>query len=378
MAKMKIICPGGKPSHTGAAISQRYPSAEIVECDDIGAVRELLASPNTSGVIPIWNSHAGEVMAATYVWDDIQASEAKIVDLWAKKIEFWFLQKRKLETHKDKLIGSVVVAEQQCSSFLKNQHAKLSPRKLTTIALKQYLEGAPWAGVLVAEGQGENETALRVVKKKTANPCNFTSFIRVVSAPLFDANQHDSGSRLTCVSMRSFGSVLGDTEQSFFDRMLGDINDLANVPRLVFVLNRDAKVGLIFEGQSLYERDLLDATELQESDISIYENAGSISALYSEELKQLFSKEFPSLIESDFVLHCGENTCLFACPPLNIFTHGYDRNSVEPAFRFYISRLFQRWIDGVDCTRDQSIFFERHRVAWEQKRSEFIEFSVLR
>jgi hypothetical protein len=72
------------------------------------------------------------------------------------------------------------------------------------------------------------------------------------------------------------------------------------------------------------------------------------------------------------------STCLFACPPLGLYTHGYQVETVEPVVRFYISRLFQLWDDeALKCTQAQAEFFERHKEAWLEKGSEFMQFKVV-
>ena len=178
--------------------------------------------------------------------------------------------------------------------------------------------------------------------------------------------------------MRAFGASLGDAEQTFFDELLGLVKDLKDIPKLVFVFNRDSKVGLLFEGMKLHEGDLLDAEQLESGEISVYENAGATAKLYTQELNSLFNQKFPALTQEDFILHKGVSTCLFACPPLGLYTHGYQVETVEPVVRFYISKLFELWDDEVlKCTLAQAEFFARHKEAWLEKRSEFMQFKVV-
>lgn len=249
---------------------------------------------------------------------------------------------------------------------------------LTTVAFDKYREGAPWDGVLVAPGQGENEAGYEVVSKQTANPNNFTSFVRFVPSQAFTVDGVNVNSWLTGVRMRSFGASLGDAEQTFFDELLGLAKDLRDIPKLVFVFNRDAKVGLLFEGMQLHAGDLLDAEQLESDEISIYEKAGATEELYTKELNGLFEQKYPALNQNDFILHSGVSTCLFACPPLGLYTHGYQVETVEPVVRFYISKLFQLWDDGIlKCTQAQSEFFERYKELWLERGSEFMQFKIV-
>jgi len=378
MPPKPIFCPGGESSQSGSAVKERYPNAPIKSCGD--KIPDALSMSETHDgpfVIPIWNSHAGEVKAAAYVWDTIQDAKIKMTDAWAKTIDFWFVRRTGVPTAHGK-IGSVVVAGTQCSGFFQRQNATLEKCDLTTVAFDKYREGMAWDGVLVAPGQGENEAGFEVVSKQTANPNNFTSFVRFVPSRAFAVNRAEIGSWLTGVRMRAFGVSLGDAEQTFFDELLGLVKDLKDMPKLVFVFNRDAKVGLLFEGMELHAGDLLDAEQLESDEISIYENAGATAKLYTTELNGLFDQNFHALIQDDFIIHSGVGTCLFACPPLGLYTHGYQVEMVEPVVRFYISKLFELWDDEVlKCTPAQAEFFARHKEAWLEKRSEFMQFKVV-
>jgi len=368
-----IFCPGGARSQTGAAVSIRYPDASIEDCGNISDVLTHLDSNLGPYVVPIWNSHQGEVEKAQYVWNHIEEAKIKITDIWAKRIEFWFVRRTGDATTHGK-IGSVVVAKTQCSVFLGKRGAELVGRELTTIAFAEYREGAAWDGVLVAERQGENEANYEVVSKQTANANNFTSFIRLVPSRAFAANGASANSWLTGVMMRSFSSSLEDSQQSFFEQMLANITDLNDIPKLIFVFKRTAKVGLLFEGTRLYASDLLDVEELESGEISIYEEAGATAEPYTKELDSLFTETFPTLNHDDFIVQDGVSTCLFACPPLGLYTHGYEIDTVEPVIRFYISRLFQLWNDGAKSTPAQDDFFEHHKDSWQEKGSKFITF----
>lgn len=377
MPPLTIFCPGGANSQSGTAVKERYPDALIESCGKIPDVLSMLPINDGPFVIPVWNSHEGEVKAASYVWDSIQDAKIKITDAWAKGIEFWFVRRSGPLTSHGK-IGSVIVAGTQCSGFFQRQKAVLEKCELTTVAFDKYKEGAEWDGVLIAPGQGENETGYEVVMRQTANPNNFTSFVRFVPSRTFAADEITATSWLTGVRMPAFGNSLGDAEQEFFDQLLAPITDLDEIPKLIFVFKRDAKVGLLFEGTQLHAGDLLDAEQLESGDIAIYEKAGATAKLYTTELKDLFDRQFRVLNEDDFILHSGVNTCLFACPPLGLYTHGYQIETVEPVVRFYISKLFQLWNDEIlQCTTTQADFFERHKDSWLDKGSEFIRFKVV-
>lgn len=375
MSHSIISCPGGSSSQTGTAVNERYPNAQISNSGRIAEVQQKLDVGQDAYVVPIWNSHQGEVKEADYVWNLIQTASIKIHDIWAKRIEFWFVR-RVDATNAYGKIGSVVVAETQCSCFLHKKQAQLIRYPLTTDAHEAYRNGAELDGVLVAPGQGKNEVGFEVVETETANGNNFTTFVKLTSS--HGAN-FDEGARIwiSGVSMRPLNTTLGEAEQSFFSKLFESANCLEDIPKLIFVFDRTSKVGLLFEGVPLYPGDLLDAEEIEAGDISVYEEAGRLSQLYTTELSGLFNKEFSDLIKDDFILHSGVNTCLFACPTLNIYTHGYKIETVEPVVRFYISKLFELIDNGAKCSSIQKSFFDKHKVDWMEKGSGFIKFKLI-
>ncbi|MDP3742718.1 MAG: hypothetical protein Q8Q76_00030 [Methylotenera sp.] len=369
-----IFCPGGSNSQTGSAVSLRYPNSVIHNSGEtIADVEALIGSKPGPYVVPIWNSHQGEIPAAMYVWNLIEEAKVKIADIWGKQIEFWYVRKSSTPTE-CKVLGSVAVAETQCSEFFLTNGFELKKYPLTTAAFEGYRNGDELGGVLVAPGQGENEVGYEIINETTANPNNFTTFVKFSDA-IDETIQSEFF--LTGIAIRPLKVVLGEAEQSLFDNLFSEKSHINEVQKLIFVIKRSSKVGLLFEGQKLYSGDLLDAEELETSDIVVHEDAGKLSQLYSSELATLFQTNFTSLVDGDFVLHRGVNSCLFACPSLGLFTHGYEEETVEPVVRFYINKFFELIDNGVECTLDQKAFFEKHLQAWREKRSEFIEFKIV-
>ena len=377
MSPLTIYCPGGTASQSGKAVKARYPVALVESCGPVPIPFSTLETNVGPFAIPIWNSHEGEVKKAADLWFCIEDQKIKISDAWATVIDFSFVRRVGPPTSHGK-IGSVDVAATQCSGFFSRMNAKLEKCTLTTVAFEEYRKGAAWDGVLVAPGQGENEVGYEVAMRQTANPNNFTSFVRFVPSRAFAPNSEAVGSWLTGIRMPAFGESLGDAAQEFFDQLLEPVRSLNDLPKLIFVFNREAKVGLLFEGTQLHAGDLLDAEQLESGDISVYENSGALDKSYTGELNGLFTENFPRLNQDDFILHSGVNTCLFACPPLGLYTHGYRVETVEPVVRFYISKLFQLWNDEVlTCTPAQTAFFERHKEVWLEKGSDFMQFKVV-
>jgi len=373
-----MYCPGGKLTQSGTAVAARYPEINIISCGGISDVPQLLDSDNGEYVLPIWNSNQGEIKASEYVWDLIEDSKIKIFDVWAKSIEFWLVA-RSGDISRHGKIGSVVVAETQCSKFLRDQGVKLEPYSLSDVAYEAYKKGALLDGVLVAPGQGENDEGYEVVTKQTANKNNFTSFVRLAPSNSTNKNIAPTSSWLTGVTIDSLaGAVLDEGQVSFLEQVFSDSQNMEEIPKLIFVFKRTAKVGLLFEGEKFSSGDFLNAEELESGNILVHEDVGELEQAYSREVDALFSKEFPEMKQDDFILHCGVNTFLFACPPLGMYTHGYEREAVEPVVRLYIDKIFEFIDNNGKCSSGEKDFFNRHKNSWGKKRSEFIEFKIIK
>lgn len=378
MSNSSIYCPGGSSSQTGVAVIARHSKSNIISCGKIPDIPLLLDDNNGPYVIPIWNSNQGEIPASEYVWDLIQQATIKIHDIWPKSIEFWFVVRSK-KHKKYGLIGSVEVAESQCSNFLDKQHAKLKPYLLTTDAHRAFKRGAHLDGVLVAPGQGEDDNNYKVINKHTSNKNNFTSFVTLTPSHSKGIKTTTTSSWLTGVTMASLaGAVLNEEQISFFEKVFSSTLNLGDIPKLIFVFKRDENIGLLFEGKKFTSGDFLNAEELDTGEIVVHEDIGELELCYTQELDQLITQEHPDLKKADFILHRGDNTFLFACPPLNMYTHGYDEKTVEPVVRLYINKIFEFIDNGAKCSKTQKALFNRHKNSWKKKKSEFIEFTVIK
>lgn len=381
MDSQSISSPGGPTSQTGVAVRERYSEVSISDGGTISDIGKALLSSGNTGepcVVPLWNSHQGEVQAAKFVWDLIEKAKITITDLWAKGIEFWFIRKTGKETSCRK-IGSVIVAETQCSKFIRQRNAEFVKYDLTTMAFIAYKEGADLDGVLVAPGQWEGESGYEIESRETANPNNFTTFVRI-SSPIISEDVSGQRFCLTGVTMSTFNASLSDDEASFFEHLIDSVTDINDFPKLVFVFDRDAKVGLLFESKDpLKASDMLDAEEIGRGNISINDKAGEISKSYTEGLRALFDQEFKELNDGDFICHRGDNTCMFACPSLGLYTHGYNIGRVEPVVRFFIDKIFEGiYANKITCSsQSQKKFFEDRESSWMINRSNFIEFKTI-
>jgi prephenate dehydratase len=377
MSFAEIYCPAGERSQTGSAADARYPNIDIKDCGGIDDAENFLITGDEGPfLIPIWNSNQGEVKSSEYVWELIESAKIKILDLWPKTIEFWFVIKKGSKSKYGK-VGSVFVAETQCIDFLKSNRFILEPYPLTTDAFAGYKEGDHLDGVLVAPGQGD-EDGYSVEDKQTANENNFTSFVTLTNCNSTVQNCKEIQSWLTGVTIGNLSSVVLDDEQaSFFEKVFQDSFTLSEIPKLVFVFKRIDKVGLLFEGENYEAGDFLDAEQLEAGDILVHENVGELEIPYTEELHSLLSTEHQKLLQSDFILHRGVNTVLFACPTFGMYTHGFAEKTVEPVVRFYIDKIFEFIDNGGRVTNMQNQFFKKHEGAWKKGRSNFPRFKVI-
>ena len=372
----RIFCPGGTASQTGSAITLRCLDVNLMPIR-ITDVPNMLEGEVDPFVVPIWNSNEGEIGKTSYIWDLIESNEIRLFDIWAKSINFWYVV-RANSTDQFNAVGSVAVAQTQCSNFLADLGKEFRGYPLTTEAFGALRSGEQLDGVLVAPGEGEGEQDFEVVSRSTANANNFTSFVILGSSASVDVPEITPRSWLTGVSIASLaGPALTDQQYTFFDKLF-DFDDLSLIPKLVFVFKRAASVGLLFEGDHFTSADFLDAEDISEGDIQIHEDVGELEQPYYEQLESLISDEFPSLCADDFVLHIGIDSFLFICPPLKMYTHGYDRDAVEPVVRLYIDKVFEFIAADGSCTEIERSFFERNKKAWREEQSDFMEFTIIR
>lgn len=377
-----ILSYAGRISQTGLATIERFPQSEIGEYTDFEKIASLLQSHCLPLAVPVWNSHEGEITKSN-VWDHVLEERGCLIDLWPGPIQFWLVSRHK-HLSDIKRICSVIVAKKQCSNFLKTFQADFEPCKSTVEALEKFTTDERMDAVLIAPNQVKPDvTTFSILEKKTANPNNFTTFALLIPRSSRKAVKEDETKIFTAVSMPAFQSILGDEQKVFFEKILEpteNIKHLEDVPRLLFVFDRvkeRSSVGMLFHGAVLRETDLLDADMISEGTVQVVEEAGRSPQQYTAELDTLLNVHFASLRSGSFIKHRGDNAWLFACPQLGVYTHGYNDTVVEPAFRYYINKIFKLLNSGVECTPSQRAFFERHKENWLENDIDFINFDVI-
>lgn len=375
----EVFCPGGEISQSGKAVQKRYCGASIKDAGKIDSIPELLKDINDKPfVTPIWNSNQGEIEKSEYVWNMVRNSDIKILDIWPKRIEFLCLVRDGF-TLPFRKIGSVIVATTQCSKFLDEHKCSIdvgsfSDYALSSDALKAFNNNEDGLdGVLVPPGN--DYTDFSVFEENSENENNFTSFM-TISEPSFDISKDNQVSFLTGVSMQTLkGEIIDKVQQSFFQKIFEECNHVNEFPSLIFVFNRANEMGLLFEdGVGFSEGDFLDAEQIEEGSVVVHEDIGALDKAYSLELKELISAEFDSLDNKDFFKHQGDRASLFSCPPLGIYTHGFNDEIVMEVVVYYLNLLFQYIFNYPDnCENEHIEFFKKYECQWQSEGLKFFE-----
>lgn len=378
MSGQSILCYAGSISQTGQAVARRFPAVTIVPYSSFEEIAELLKTAVEPIAVPVWNSHKGEIRASE-VWERVISRRACISDLWPSRIEFWLIIRCE-SLSKVKRVCSVHVAKEQCSKLLETLGVEFKGFDSTVEAFRAFSVESSFDAVLIAPDPKELSDFFSIATRETANPNNFTAFALLNARGRFGDDRLPEGASFTAVSMPAFRSSPTDDQREFFERLFQTAQDLDELPRLLFVFDRReeaASVGLLFQGPVLMESDLLSADIMEKDEIQVIEEAGNSSAKYVAELHVFLAEHFPALQDGDFIKHRGDNAWLFACPTLGIYTHGYDEEVVESAFRYYVTKVFSLLSDGLQCTPAQRLFFAVHESHWQERDTEFIEFKLV-
>jgi hypothetical protein len=280
-------------------------------------------------------------------------------------------------------VVSVVVAETQCRAFIKKTGARFMPQDSTVDAYREFCIKDEIDAALCAPEQ--NVDGFTVLSPDAANPLNFTTFAimgHVDSAKwphdrwgpwhgkLFPATGVFFG-----IEMPVRTVSLSEDQQQLLDDLTADADNINAIPRVVFVSRRrEDSCGLLFEAVgSGIDGDVV-TEDGYSAKITVIPEIGVYNKRYSERAYEYLATEHAAVIQHDFVRHIGTKTCLFACPPLQMITHGFEQAVVEPVVRRIVTKYFELIENGMDCTPSQRTFFERHRAAYLDKGPDFIVF----
>ena len=181
MSEPKLIVYKGPSSQTGIAVREEFPNIDsqwenesFWKNKTFDRIKDMLSSETILAVLPMWNSHKGE-LRFSYVLEMIFQKRVILCTLWPNPIVFECIAKQDIELKDIKKITSVHVAEEQCSQFLKKIGATFVPEESTPDAVESFKKDPEIQAALCAPGQNKN--GFNVLCSNAANPMNFTTFV---------------------------------------------------------------------------------------------------------------------------------------------------------------------------------------------------------
>lgn len=380
MTTPTILAFGGQSSQTGLAVQKEFPDVEIEGGDEtFDDIASILKKQARLVVLPMWNSHAGEITKSNVI-EILFKKQSRLYRMWPGRIIFECLKRCEGQIRN---IISVGVAKAQCSIFISEINAKFTGVTSTSEAYRKFKADDSIDAVLRAPK--DNKDGFAVDNLHAENPLNFTTFVLLGGEGTQHWLESDWGSLspdVTSVNSLYFGvqmpirpNVLSDDQQQLLEHLMGEAETFEELPRVLFVSERNPGVcGLLIEAlPRLVIEDILDEDGLSQ-EINIISDLGQTSRAYPPRAQEVIDDLY-SGFRHDFVRHRGEKTCFFACPPLDIMTHGYDEDVVEPIVREIITKCFEMYTNGaLDPTLTRQAFFDRHQQTYLSNGRKFIEF----
>lgn len=394
MTLNRVIVYKGKDSQTGTATRKRYPSLSFEGKDeDFEKIINITKSEPALGVLPIWNSHVGKItLRETHLFKNLFDQDIRFEDIWPEKIEFQVLARK--NTPKElKPIISVGVARIQCSDFLKKNKINCDDKKefipmdSTVDAYKAFLENDKIMAILRVPSEF-NGDEVREITSDAANPYNFTTFA------LFGGQNHNyrggnkwkvleaivspKDNNLIGIEMPIPDPILSDEQSTLLDEIFNQASHVDLLPKVIFVFNKsESECGVLLEISKKYALPSTASDSGSSTNIFIKQNLGETKGQYREAIFNLLELKFSKVLNEDFVKHLGERTCFFACPTLNIMTHGFNEEIVESVVRTIIFKYFQLIDGNMPCTAKQMAFFKKYERKYRDMGDRFVNFYKL-
>lgn len=387
----RVIIFAGPNSQTGTATKEKFGNAiGDWNKETFDQIAEIVKSKNNVlAVLPVWNSHEGEINKSNVV-NLVFNEQAKIREFWPKKIEFECVRKKRLLNKKVKKIVSVMVAERQCSKYIKLTGAKFIQKGNTDEAKAEFSQKDEFDVLLCTPNQCKGDE-FKTIKTDVANPLNFTSFVLIgnVDRKKWDTvkfpklkSHLTSNNTIFGLEMDVPAPLLKDEQHLVLDNLAEAANQIDEIPRIIFVVKREGgKCGILFESDKKKTVSLNSSSMLTDDgkkvDIVVKENLGDTHRLYLDCATELFRNKFKKYLKHDFIEHKGTNAYFFGCPALKMFTHGYDENIVKQIVTKMIGNYFRQIGKGMKCTPAQKIFYEKYKRKFIKKGDDFIKFKLI-
>lgn len=374
----------GPTSQTGQATLSEFPGINLVQGKpSLAEILDAVKTTNNFGVLPMWNSHVGEIKEKE-VLDLLFQRSAKLLRLWPSSIRFeCLLSKKAAASGMIDSIISVHVAKEQCSKFIEEMGATFAGRDSTGEAYREFCNSSNFDAVLSAPEQ--NKDGFKVHSPDVANPLNFTTFALLNHVKSHDWPSGDWGTWYDILFPKTgvfFGvempiravSLLKDQQQLLND-LTADATKINDIPKVVFVTRRrEDTCGLLIEASDLVIGEEIITEDGYSEKINIIPEIGVYNKKYSERAYEYLSQYHNLILTHDFIRHNGTETCFYACPPLGLITHGFEQTVVESVVRRIITKYFELFVNGIECSTPQNEFFERYKPSYLDKGPDFINF----
>ncbi len=381
MKSPAVLAYKGPSSQTGLAVKEEFPTVNILgDKESFDEIVEILQTKAILAVLPLWNSHEGEITKAR-VLEMLFDKKARLYRMWPKPIQFECLTR---SIGPIRTVISVTVAAAQCSQFISQIGAQFIKVASTVEAYEIFKTNTNIDAVLCAPKQ--NKDMFNVVKTNAANPLNFTTFALLGENSTERWSEKDWGALYAelkpaqgvyfAVQMpiRTFSS--SEDQEIFLDALMSDAIAVEDIPRVLFVARRRPGLcGLLIEAQqSILTHDILTEEGYSE-EITVIPNVGETNSPYPLRIKELFGQIYPGYDSHDFIRHRGAQTCFYAIPPLDIITHGFEEEVVEPVVKQIVNKYFELYDrSAIECSPTQRAFFEKYKTQYYQYGKDFIKF----
>jgi hypothetical protein len=374
----------GLTSQTGQATLSEFPGINLVQGEP--SLEEIIDAVKTTKnfvVLPMWNSHEGEIKKLEAL-DLLFQRSAKLLRLWPRSIRFECLLSKHAETSGEiHSIISVGVAKAQCSKFIEKTGGEFTSCDSTVDAYREFCNSFKFDAILSAPEQ--NKGGFRVHSSDVANPLNFTTFALLNHVKSHDWLPEKWGTWYEVLFPKTgvfFGVEmpirvvsLSDDQQQLLNDLTADATRIDDIPKVVFVTRRrEDSCGLLFEASDIVVDEDVITEEGYSAKINIIPEIGVYNKRYSDRAYEYLLENDNSILSNDFIRHIGTNTCFYACPPLGLITHGFEQTVVESVVRRIITKYFELFVNGMECSTPQNKFFERYKPSYLDKGPDFINF----
>jgi hypothetical protein len=380
---VRLVIFQGPTSQTGIAMKQVFPLVTINDDPEkFLEIEELLKKGETCSPLPMWNSHDGEITKSRF-FANIFSSQARIYHIWPAQIQ-WHLASKTLVVNSGDVVAGVNVAMSQCSDVI--QRLGLVERNCeSSLDALTKLQSDPTIQVGLITTSQLQQSGLTEILPKAENKINFTTFGLVASVASKDwdngvwqtisLNKPEEDVRYFTVEFPFKKKGLTSEQVSVFQDFT-NVNSFDDIPKILFAVKRESDTcGLLCEcfgsAPALSVQGGVEDERLRFND-----DVGGSEALYFGKVSDLLRTSEPELFSNDFIKHSGTKTFFFACPPLNLITHGFDANVLEPIVRATIGLYFKHYINSSLELNDAATiaFFERHKEDFLENGTDFITF----